>query len=112
MSDYRPRVADHELVRLRRALGAILIEGPKACGKTETASQVANTVIALDRDAAARAAVALDPGALFTGEPPILFDEWQIEPSVWNLVRREVDARRSKGEFLLTGSARPRDDAS
>ncbi|MBB1512510.1 ATP-binding protein [Tessaracoccus sp. MC1627] len=112
MCSYRPRVADGELAHLRRALGAILIEGPKACGKTETASQVARTVIQFDKDDTARAQVSLDPDALFTGEPPILFDEWQLEPTIWNRVRRQVDDRHAKGEFILTGSSRPRDDAS
>ena len=97
---------------MRRALGAILIEGPKACGKTETASQVARTVIQFDRDDTARAQVTLDPDALFTGEPPILFDEWQLEPTIWNRVRRQVDERHARGEFILTGSSRPRDDVS
>lgn len=112
MPAYRPRVADDELARLRRALGAILIEGPKACGKTATASQIAQTIIRFDKDDAARTQVALDPDALFTGQPPILFDEWQLEPTIWNRVRRQVDDRDSKGDFILTGSARPRDDAS
>jgi len=97
---------------LRRALGAILIEGPKACGKTATASQVAKTVIQFDKDDTARAQVTLDPDALFAGEPPILFDEWQLEPTIWNRVRRQVDERHAKGEFILTGSSRPRDDVS
>jgi predicted AAA+ superfamily ATPase len=109
---YRPRVADGELALLRRALGAILIEGPKACGKTATASQVAKTVIQFDKDDTARAQVTLDPDALFAGEPPILFDEWQLEPTIWNRVRRQVDERHAKGEFILTGSSRPRDDVS
>ena len=112
MCSYRPRVADGELALLRRALGAILIEGPKACGKTATASQVAKTVIQFDKDDTARAQVTLDPDALFTGEPPILFDEWQLEPTIWNRVRRQVDERHAKGEFILTGSSRPRDDVS
>lgn len=107
---YRPRIADRELARMRRALGAVLIEGPKACGKTETASQVARTIIRFDGDEAARAQVALDPDSLFAGETPILLDEWQLEPTIWDRVRREVDDRRAKGDFILTGSARPRDD--
>ena len=112
MSNYRPRIVDGELADKMRAIGAILIEGPKACGKTETAKQVAKTVYDFDRDDAARAAVALDPDSLFAAEPPILFDEWQLEPSIWNRVRRQVDDRHSRGDFILTGSARPRDDVS
>ncbi len=92
-------------------MGAVLIEGPKACGKTATASQVANTIIRLDEDESARSLVTLDPGALFEGEPPILFDEWQMEPAIWNRVRRQVDDRSEPGQFILTGSATPRDEA-
>lgn len=112
MSEYRPRVADQELVSKMRAIGAILIEGPKACGKSETAKQIAKTIYEFDKDDAARAAVALDPDSLFRGETPILFDKWQLEPSIWNRVRRQVDERHSRGDFILTGSARPRDDGS
>lgn len=112
MTSYRPRIADQELARKMSAIGAILIEGPKACGKTETASQVARTIISFDKDEIARSQIALDPESLFTGETPILFDEWQIEPAIWNRVRRQVDDRRSRGAFILTGSARPRDDAT
>ncbi len=112
MASYLPRIADQELEARLRVMGAVLIEGPKACGKTATASQVAKTIIRFDEDPAARAAVGLDPQTLFTGEPPILFDEWQVEPAIWNRVRRQVDDRTGKGQFILTGSARPRDDAN
>ena len=95
-----------------RAIGAILIEGPKACGKSETAKQVARTIYEFDEDDVARSAVALDPDSLFAGQTPILFDEWQLAPSVWNRVRRQVDDRHSRGDFILTGSARPREDAT
>ncbi|MBN9612542.1 MAG: ATP-binding protein [Actinobacteria bacterium] len=93
------------------AIGAVLIEGPKACGKTATASRLASTVVRFDQDLAARAMVELDPGELFAGEPPILFDEWQLVPSIWDRVRREVDDRGLRGQFILTGSATPRDTA-
>ena len=93
------------------AIGAVLIEGPKACGKTATASRLARTVIRLDQDATARAMAELDPEALFSDEPPILFDEWQLVPTIWDQVRREVDDRRLRGQFILTGSATPRDNA-
>ncbi|HMR47622.1 MAG TPA: DUF4143 domain-containing protein [Arachnia sp.] len=112
MSGYRSRLVDQELKRKMRAIGAVLIEGPKACGKTETAKQVAKTIFEFDKDEVARGQVALDPDSLFVGEPPILFDEWQVEPSIWNRVRRQVDDRHSRGDFILTGSARPRDDVA
>ncbi len=92
-------------------MGAVLIEGPKACGKTLTASQVAQTVIRFDEDAANRSLLEINPAALFVGRPPILFDEWQFAPEIWNRVRRQVDDRGQPGQFILTGSATPRDNA-
>ena len=110
MPTYLPRVADHELMVRLTAMGAVLIEGPKACGKTATAVQVAATTFRFDEDANARAAVTLNPDALFAQPTPVLFDEWQVEPAIWNRVRRQVDDRGGRGLFVLTGSATPRDD--
>jgi len=93
MPTYLPRVADHELMVRLTAMGAVLIEGPKACGKTATAVQVAATTFRFDEDANARAAVTLNPDALFAQPTPILFDDWQAEPAIWNRVRRQVDDR-------------------
>ncbi len=112
MSTYLRRVTDAELAARLQVMGAVLIEGPKACGKTASAAQIAKTIIRFDEDPVARSQFALDPQALFSGTPPILFDEWQLEPEIWNRVRRQVDARAEKGQFILTGSARPRDDAN
>lgn len=92
-------------------MGAVLIDGPKAVGKTVTASQVARTVFRMEVDRAARAALETFPDQLFASPTPILFDEWQDTPDVWNLVRRAVDDRSEKGLYLLTGSSRPRDNA-
>ncbi len=111
MATYLPRITDGELAAHMRVMGAVLIEGPKACGKTVTASQIAKTVVRFDEDESARSLVSLDPTALFSGEPPILFDEWQLEPAIWNRVRRQVDDRGEPGQFILTGSATPRDNA-
>lgn len=105
-------MADRELADRLAAMGAVLIEGPKACGKTATASQVAHTTFRLDEDANARSAVTLNPNALFEQQTPILFDEWQVEPAIWNRVRRQVDDRDGRGLFILTGSATPRDDSN
>jgi len=113
MPDYRPRVADRELADLMKAVGAVLIEGPKASGKTATASRVSATVFDMDRDSTARASIELNPGFLFDRPTPILFDEWQTAPDLWNSVRRAVDSSdRGRGLYLLTGSARPRDDVN
>ena len=111
--NYLPRIADQELAALRRAVGAVLIEGPKACGKSTTASQVAVTTFDMSQDAAARASVELNPEFLFDRPRPILFDEWQVTPDLWNRVRHAVDASsRARGQFILTGSATPRDDVN
>jgi predicted AAA+ superfamily ATPase len=90
---YLPRVADGELADRLSSAGAVLIEGPKACGKTATASRVARSIVRLDVDPGSRALVTAASEVLFDQEPPILFDEWQIEPTLWDLVRRQVDDR-------------------
>jgi predicted AAA+ superfamily ATPase len=107
---YQPRIADTELAALLRTTGAVVIEGPRACGKTATARQIARSEVLLDVDQAARQAVAIDPGLILDGPTPRLLDEWQLEPAVWNHVRRAVDDRGHPGQFILTGSAVPADD--
>lgn len=107
---YRPRIVDAELVARLSATGAVVIEGPKACGKTATARQVAASEVLLDVDANARQAIAVDPALVIDGEPPRLIDEWQLEPEIWNHIRRTVDDRKQPGQFILTGSAVPADD--
>lgn len=92
------------------AVGAVVIEGPKGCGKTATARQVAASEVLFDVDANARQAVAIDPALVLDGPTPRLLDEWQIEPAIWNHVRRAVDDRLDPGQFILTGSAVPPDD--
>lgn len=106
---YMPRVVDEELRRRLDAAGAVVIEGPKASGKTETAKRLAGSVVLLDIDAQARAAAHVDPSLVLDGAVPRLLDEWQIEPAIWNHVRRAVDARRVPGQFILTGSSVPPD---
>ena len=107
---YQNRLADRELVARLRATGAVVIEGPKACGKTATARQVAASEVLLDVDANARRAIAIDPALVLEGPTPRLIDEWQVEPSIWNHIRRAVDDRQLPGQFILTGSAMPTDD--
>jgi uncharacterized protein len=109
---YSRRVVDEELHERLQTSGAVLIEGPKACGKTETARQAAASEVLLDVDERARAAAALDPSLILAGDTPRLIDEWQVEPRVWNHVRRAVDDRRKPGQFILAGSAVPADDAT
>lgn len=104
--EYRRRVVDDELDELLGELAAIAIEGPKGVGKTRTALQRARTVHRLD-DPAELAAAKADPARLLQGDRPILLDEWQRLPEVWDLVRRAVDDEAPPGSFLLTGSAVP-----
>lgn len=99
---------DLELDDLIDALPAIAIEGPKAVGKTETASRRAASTYRID-DPGQREIIAAHPERLTSGERPILIDEWQRLPSTWDLVRRAVDEDPSPGSFLLTGSATPTD---
>ncbi len=108
--EYLPRIADAELSELLGAAGAVLVEGPKASGKTATAMQAAHSEVLLDVDDNARRLVGADPEALLMGDTPRLIDEWQIEPAIWNHVRRAVDRSAAPGRFILTGSAVPADE--
>src|SRR3990170_1103474 len=111
--DYVPRFADTELGDRLRATGAVLVEGPRGCGKTQTALQVARSAVRLDRDQAARKAGELNPALLLAGERPRLIDEWQLVKDVWNEVRGDVDDHPEEpGRFILTGSAVPSDDST
>jgi len=103
---YIPRVIDRELDELLLQLPAIALEGPKAVGKTENARRRAKTIHQLD-DPAQRAIVQADPARVLSGAPPLLIDEWQRVPPVWDTVRRAVDQGSPPAQFLLTGSASP-----
>lgn len=113
ISHYLPRQADRELQARLRATGAVLVEGPRGCGKTQTALHAARSAVRLDRDEAARAAGQLDPTLLLDGARPRLIDEWQLVPTVWNAVRGDVDDHPElPGQYVLTGSAVPADDVT
>lgn len=104
---YHRRVVDGELDQLLPALPALVFEGAKGVGKTETAKQRAVTAWELDT-AAHQALGRADPSRLLQGDHPILIDEWQHVPDVWDQVRRSVDAGAPAGAYILTGSALPR----
>ena len=106
LAPYQRRVVDDELDELLGELAAISLEGPKGAGKTRTALQRAETVHRLD-DPSELAVAAADPGRLLKGRRPVLIDEWQRLPQIWDLVRRAVDDGAPPGSFLLTGSALP-----
>ncbi len=110
--NYLPRIVEAELSLLLESTGAVLIEGPKACGKTETARRAAASEVLLDLDESARRLIDIDAAAVLDGDVPRLIDEWQLAPAVWNHVRREVDRRGALGQFILAGSATPADDQS
>lgn len=113
MKGYRPRILDEVLKRELEAMGAVLLEGPKACGKTTTAEQAAGSVIYMDdpvRRSQYLQMVETDISYILAGATPRLIDEWQIAPKIWDAVRFEVDHRGEDGQFILTGSAVPPKD--
>lgn len=111
MIEYAPRTVDPQLERYLRVAGAVHVRGPRACGKTSTARQQAASEVRLDRDKEFLAIAELSPQQVVAGDTPRLIDEWQAVPSLWNVIRHEVDDRQARGQFILTGSSSPVDDA-
>jgi hypothetical protein len=107
---YYSRIVEKEIERKLNASGALLIKGPKSCGKTETAKQFAKSILQVDRDEQVPVVMGIDPKILLSGATPRLIDEWQDQPKLWNYVRHEVDDRSEKGQFILTGSSNPDED--
>jgi predicted AAA+ superfamily ATPase len=110
--DYRKRIVDDELAQRLRVAGVVVLEGPKAVGKTATALEKAQSDVRLDTDANARLAADVEPTLILEGATPRLIDEWQVVPGIWNAAREEADRRGAKGQFILTGSAVPADDVT
>ena len=112
---YLPRIADKILADALNSSGAVLIEGPKWCGKTRTAEQKAKSVIYMqdpDKIESHLKAADTKPSLLLNGNTPRLIDEWQLAPVLWDAVRFAVDKRQERGQFILTGSAVPKDNAA
>ncbi len=112
MADYKRRIADQILSDKLDAMGAILIEGPKGCGKTTTAEQQAKSVLYMDDPDYSNQYLQMaqtNIKTLLKGKTPRLIDEWQIVPQFWDAIRFEVDHRKDDGQFILTGSAVPPD---
>ena len=110
MKEYKERIADKSLKRRLQGKGAVLIEGPKWCGKTTTAEQLAESILYMDDPESIHQNLTLaeiDPKRLLNGKTPRLIDEWQLAPKLWDAVRFEVDHRNDLGQFILTGSSVP-----
>jgi predicted AAA+ superfamily ATPase len=111
--NYIPRISDKLLRSLLESSGAVLVEGPKWCGKTQSSLQIANSVVYMqdpDEGPGYLAMADTKPSLLLAGEPPLLIDEWQMAPVIWDAVRFAVDKRGLMGQFILTGSATPADN--
>ncbi len=108
--EYKYRFADDILKNKLQSKGAVLVEGAKWCGKSTTSARIANTVIYMQDPATKERNFWLatsNTNLFFSGKTPILIDEWQLVPSIWDSVRFEVDKRGLFGQFILTGSATP-----
>ncbi len=101
-----------QLSELLEGMGATLIEGPRGCGKTSTGLQHAHSALRLDSDPQLITLAGLNPRELLRGPTPRLIDEWQLAPELWNVIRHEIDDRRERGQFILSGSATPAEDLS
>lgn len=108
--NYLDRVVDHEVAEALASSPAVLIEGPRGCGKTWTGQQFANSEVFLDGSEALRIAGEVDPESILEGAEPRLLDEWQLIRGIWNPMRHACDRRGGFGHFLLTGSQNPPDD--
>lgn len=110
MKKYKARIADEILKKRLQGKGAVLVEGPKWCGKTTTAEQLAGSILYMadpEKEEQNLSMAEINPKRLLKGEIPRLIDEWQIAPKLWDAVRFEVDHRDAFGQFILTGSAVP-----
>lgn len=95
------------MLRKLNASGAVLVRGPKACGKTESAKQIAKSILTTDRDEQVPLLMNTAPKRLLLGETPRLIDEWQVQPKLWDYIRHEIDDRKKTAQFILTGTANP-----
>ena len=110
MENYRKRIVDEILKKKLKGKGAVLIQGPKWCGKTTTAEQISKSILYMSKPDEKEQNLTLaeiNPELLLQGEVPRLIDEWQIAPKLWDAIRYEVDHRNAEGQFILTGSSVP-----
>jgi predicted AAA+ superfamily ATPase len=112
-TNYIIRISDKLLKSLLDSTGAVLVEGAKWCGKTQSSLQLSNSVVYMqdpDEGPGLMALADTKPSLLLEEEPPLLLDEWQMAPVIWDAVRYAVDKRGLMGQFILTGSAMPSDN--
>lgn len=110
MKEYKERIIDKKIVKKLKGKGAVLIEGPKWCGKTTSSEQIAKSILYMADPSEKKQNLVLadiNPKLLLEGKVPRLIDEWQIAPKLWDAVRFEVDHRNKEGQFILTGSSTP-----
>ena len=110
MHDYKNRIVDEILEKKLKGKGAVLIQGPKWCGKTTTAEQISKSILYMaksDEKEQNLTMAEINPSLLLQGEVPRLIDEWQIAPKLWDAIRYEIDHRNAEGQFILTGSSVP-----
>ena len=110
MEEYKNRIADEILAKKLKGKGAVLIQGPKWCGKTTTAEQISKSKLYMtkpDEKEQNLTMADINPSLLLQGDAPRLIDEWQVSPKLWDAVRYEIDHRNAEGQFILTGSSVP-----
>ncbi|MBY6059854.1 AAA family ATPase [Microbacterium esteraromaticum] len=111
MATYRARVIDAQLAETLQYPGAVLLEGPRACGKSATGRHHTASGVQLDTEPGALRLAERDPAQLLAGARPRFIDEWQLAPQIWNLVRNAVD-QQEDASFIMAGSAVPADDVT
>lgn len=110
MKEYKKRIVDEMLLKKLKGKGAVLIQGPKWCGKTTTAEQISNSILYMaksDEQEQNKVLAEINPSLLLAGDVPRLIDEWQIAPKLWDAARYEIDHRNAEGQFIFTGSSVP-----
>lgn len=107
---YLPRIVDRAVAESLESFGAVMIQGPRAVGKTTSGLRAAASSVRLDASPELATLASISPETVLAGATPRLIDEWQLAPTLWNAVRHEVDRRGAPSQFILTGSATPPDD--
>ena len=112
MDEYWPRIVDRAVEADLDVFGGLILEGPRAAGKTATALRHSVSAVRLDADPALVALAETAPSLVLDGDTPRLIDEWQLAPILWNAARHSIDERGATGQFIFAGSATPSDDVT